>query len=59
MSETVTVCTVDELPEGSMRLVEADGHKVGVFNCGGQPLRPVRTFEARVEGGEVRLEIGS
>jgi hypothetical protein len=34
MSETVTVCTVDELPEGSMRVVEADGHKVGVFNCG-------------------------
>jgi 3-phenylpropionate/trans-cinnamate dioxygenase ferredoxin subunit len=89
-----------------MRLVEADGQKVGVFNCGGElyaiedrcshddgPLAegefdgdactvecprhgslfdlttgkpktlpayvPVRTFEARVEDGEVRLEIES
>ena len=36
MSETVTVCAADELPEGSMRLVEAEELKVGVFNCGGK-----------------------
>jgi 3-phenylpropionate/trans-cinnamate dioxygenase ferredoxin subunit len=33
-----TVCTADELPEGSMRLVEVDGVEIGVFNCGGDLL---------------------
>jgi 3-phenylpropionate/trans-cinnamate dioxygenase ferredoxin subunit len=32
---THTVCKTEELPEGAMRLVEADGVKVGVFNAGG------------------------
>ncbi len=31
-----TVCSTDELPEGSMRLVEVDGIEIGVFNCGGE-----------------------
>ena len=35
---TITVCTVAELGEGEMRLVEADGRKIGVFNCGGDLL---------------------
>jgi 3-phenylpropionate/trans-cinnamate dioxygenase ferredoxin subunit len=34
VAESITVCQVDELPEGTMRLVEADGRKVGVFRCG-------------------------
>jgi 3-phenylpropionate/trans-cinnamate dioxygenase ferredoxin component len=34
--DTLTVCRADELPEGEMRLVEADGRKVGVFNCAGE-----------------------
>jgi 3-phenylpropionate/trans-cinnamate dioxygenase ferredoxin subunit len=38
LTETLTVCRADELPEGEMRLVEADGEKVGVFNCGGEIL---------------------
>ena len=33
-----TVCTSDELPEGSMRLIEVDGVEIGVFNCGGDLL---------------------
>ena len=33
---TITVCALDELPEGEMRLVESDGRKIGVFNCGGE-----------------------
>ncbi len=33
-----TVCTTDELPEGSMKLVEVDGIEIGVFNCGGELL---------------------
>ena len=37
-TETITVCTLDELPEGEMRLVEAAGIKIGVFNCGGGEL---------------------
>jgi 3-phenylpropionate/trans-cinnamate dioxygenase ferredoxin subunit len=31
----VEVATVDELPPGTMRLVPAGGHVVGVYNCGG------------------------
>jgi 3-phenylpropionate/trans-cinnamate dioxygenase ferredoxin subunit len=34
-SQIVDVCPAGELPSGEMRLVEADGMKVGVFNCGG------------------------
>jgi 3-phenylpropionate/trans-cinnamate dioxygenase ferredoxin subunit len=36
LSEKVTVCPAAELPDGKMRLVEVDGRKVGVFNCGGE-----------------------
>ncbi len=105
MSE-VTVCKVEELPEGEMRLIVAeDGRKIGVFHCDGGELfaiedrcshddgplaeggfdsssctvecprhgslfdlrsgrprslpayLPVDTFGARVEDGEVKLEI--
>jgi 3-phenylpropionate/trans-cinnamate dioxygenase ferredoxin subunit len=105
VAETITVCRADELPPGAMRLVEADGRKIGVFHCedgelyaiedrcshddgplaegefdadactvecprhgslfdvrSGRPktlpaFQPVETFEARVEDGEVRLEV--
>jgi 3-phenylpropionate/trans-cinnamate dioxygenase ferredoxin subunit len=30
---TITVCRLDELPQGQSRLVEADGRKIGVFHC--------------------------
>lgn len=105
MSE-FSVCKIDELPEGEMRLVVVDdGRKVGVFRCAdgelfaiedrcshddgplaegefdttsctvecprhgslfdlrtGRPkslpaYAPVDTFSARVEDGEVKLEI--
>jgi 3-phenylpropionate/trans-cinnamate dioxygenase ferredoxin subunit len=35
-SDKIDVCPADELGEGQMRLVEADGRKIGVFNCGGE-----------------------
>lgn len=35
---THTVCKTDELPEGEMRLVEIEGIKIGVFNCGDRYL---------------------
>ena len=102
--DTLTVCRLEELPEGEMRLVEVDGCKIGVFRCGngdlyaiedrcshddgplaegefdadactvecprhgslfdlrtGRPktlpaFQPVETFDARVEGGEVKLD---
>jgi 3-phenylpropionate/trans-cinnamate dioxygenase ferredoxin subunit len=105
LTETITVCAADELPDGAMRIVEsADGEKWGVFNCGGELLaiedrcshddgplaegefdaqactvecprhgslfdlqtgrpktlpayQPVRTAEARVEDGDVKLNI--
>ena len=35
----VTVCKIEELPEGEMRLVRADdGRKIGVFHCAGGEL---------------------
>jgi 3-phenylpropionate/trans-cinnamate dioxygenase ferredoxin subunit len=103
--EKITVCAAEELPEGEMRLVEAQGRKIGVFRCGdgelyaiedrcshddgplaegefdagactvecprhgslfdlrsGRPktlpaFQPVETFAARVEDGDVRLEV--
>ena len=33
MTDTYTVCKSDELVEGEMRLVDADGRKIGVFRC--------------------------
>ena len=35
MATELTVCRLDELPPGEMRLVEVDGRKIGVFNCDG------------------------
>ncbi len=34
----ITVCPAAELGEGEMRIVEADGQKIGVFRCGGGKL---------------------
>jgi 3-phenylpropionate/trans-cinnamate dioxygenase ferredoxin subunit len=38
---TITVCKLSELPEGEMRLVEADGVKIGVFHCPGGELHAI------------------
>ena len=106
VTETLTVCRLDELPQGATRLVEADdGRKIGVFHAAdgelyaiedrcshddgplaegefdaaactvecprhgslfdlrsGRPKTlpayvPVETFEARVEDGDVKLEV--
>ncbi|MDW5593552.1 non-heme iron oxygenase ferredoxin subunit [Conexibacter stalactiti] len=35
MPETITVCPLEELPPGTMRLVELDDLEIGVFNCAG------------------------
>jgi len=32
------VCTVEELPAGERKIIEADGFVIGVFNCGGALL---------------------
>ena len=32
---TIPICSLAELPPGSMHLVEHEGRKIGVFNCGG------------------------
>ena len=39
MTETTTtlaICPAAELPPGAARIVEVDGRKIGVFNCGGE-----------------------
>jgi len=33
MAEALSICKLEELPEGATRLVEADGRKIGVFRC--------------------------
>jgi 3-phenylpropionate/trans-cinnamate dioxygenase ferredoxin component len=38
VTETITVCKSEELAEGEMRLIEADGRKIGVFRCTGGDL---------------------
>ena len=35
---TITVCPASELAEGEMRIIEADGQKIGVFRCGAGEL---------------------
>jgi 3-phenylpropionate/trans-cinnamate dioxygenase ferredoxin subunit len=35
---SISVCPAAELGEGEMRLVEADGRKIGVFRCAGGEL---------------------
>jgi 3-phenylpropionate/trans-cinnamate dioxygenase ferredoxin component len=35
---SISVCPAEELGEGEMRLVEADGRKIGVFRCAGGEL---------------------
>ena len=35
MSKRIEVCPASELAPGETRLIEADGRKIGVFNCGG------------------------
>src|SRR3712207_4211488 len=32
-SESITVCALSALPAGEMRIVEAEGRKIGVFHC--------------------------
>ena len=34
-TQMIDVCPAAELPSGEMKLVEADGVKIGVFNCEG------------------------
>jgi 3-phenylpropionate/trans-cinnamate dioxygenase ferredoxin subunit len=38
---TIVVCKLAELPVGGMRLVEADGRKIGVFRCADGELRAI------------------
>ena len=38
LSRELTVCRAEELPEGATRIVEVEGEKWGVFNCGGDLL---------------------
>ena len=35
---SINVCPSAELAEGEMRLIEADGRKIGVFRCAGGEL---------------------
>jgi 3-phenylpropionate/trans-cinnamate dioxygenase ferredoxin component len=41
MTDTFTVCTIDELAEGEARIIDADGRKIGVFHCAGGELMAI------------------
>lgn len=36
MAETIDVCTIDELPPGTRRIVTWEDIEIGVFNCAGE-----------------------
>jgi 3-phenylpropionate/trans-cinnamate dioxygenase ferredoxin subunit len=38
MAEEIEICPVEELPPGTMRLVEWEDLEIGVFNCAGDLL---------------------
>ena len=38
---TIVVCSLTELPPGEMRIVEADGRKIGVFHCADGEFRAI------------------
>ena len=38
---TIDICPAAELPPGAARIVEVDGRKIGVFNCGDGELRAI------------------
>ena len=35
-TETLDICSIDDLPPGAMRLVEWEDLEIGIFNCGGE-----------------------
>ncbi|MSO94874.1 MAG: Rieske (2Fe-2S) protein [Thermoleophilia bacterium] len=37
------VCTVDELPPGSRKIIDVDGRSIGIFNIGGE-LKAIRNI---------------
>ena len=37
-TETLDICTLDDLPPGAMRRVEWEDLEIGIFNCGGDLL---------------------
>ena len=32
-ADTITVCRLSDLPVGAMKIIEAEGRKIGVFHC--------------------------
>src|SRR3954464_6839203 len=40
-TNTRSVCAVEDLADGEMRLIEADGRKIGVFHCADGELRAI------------------
>lgn len=36
LAETIDVCTLDDLPPGTRRIVAWEDIEIGVFNCGGE-----------------------
>src|SRR5436190_24318287 len=54
-TNTRSVCAVEDLADGEMRLVEADGRKIGVFRCADGELYAI---EDRCSHDDARLAEG-
>jgi 3-phenylpropionate/trans-cinnamate dioxygenase ferredoxin subunit len=58
---TITVCKLAELGEGEMRLIEADGRKIGVFHCADGELYAIEDRCSHDDGplAEGEFDLGS
>ena len=60
MSEIVTVCPLEDVAAGTLRLVEWQDLEILVASCGGTLLpayEPVEVFPVRVQDGNIVLEV--
>ena len=57
---TIVVCKLADLPAGAMRLIEADGRKIGVFHCADGNMHAIEDRCSHDDGplaeGEIDLE---
>lgn len=57
LTDTITVCRLEELPAGEMRLVEADGRKIGVFHADDGELYAIEDRCSHDDGNLVEGEM--
>ena len=56
---TIVVCKLADLPAGEMRLIEADGRKIGVFHCADGNMHAIEDRCSHDDGPLAEGEINS